>query len=137
MEYDAIRNMNDINAMFDFVNEHPEHVDALYSVGEFLRLQGNYPQADNLIQRVLYIYELALGYDLQIFLREDIPSRNIVYDQTSSSFFMSLFKLIDILGKKGCFNTALEYNKLLLKLNRDDPSACLLCIDYNAISAKQ
>jgi hypothetical protein len=60
-----------------------------------------------------------------------------VYDATSTSFFMSIFKFMDILGKKGCFRTALEYNKFLLKLNLDDPTACLLCIDYNAISSKQ
>jgi hypothetical protein len=50
---------------------------------------------------------------------------------------MSLFKFMDILGKKGCFRTALEYNKFLLKINLNDPTACLLCIDFNAISSKQ
>lgn len=50
---------------------------------------------------------------------------------------MSLFKFMDILGKKGCFRTALEYNKFLLKINLNDPTACLLCMDYNGISSKQ
>jgi hypothetical protein len=50
---------------------------------------------------------------------------------------MSLFKFIDILGKKGCYRTALEYNKFLLKININDPTACLLSMDYNAISGKQ
>lgn len=50
---------------------------------------------------------------------------------------MSIFKFIDILGKKGCFRSALEYNKFLLKINVNDPTACLLSIDYNAISGKQ
>lgn len=49
---------------------------------------------------------------------------------------MSLFKFMDILGKKGCFRSALEYNKFLLKINPDDPTASLLCIDFNSISAK-
>lgn len=44
---------------------------------------------------------------------------------------------MDILGKKGCFRTALEYNKFLLKINLNDPTACLLCMDFNAISSKQ
>ena len=44
---------------------------------------------------------------------------------------------MDILGKKGCYRTALEYNKFLLKINLNDPTACLLCIDFNAISSKQ
>lgn len=50
---------------------------------------------------------------------------------------MSIFKFIDILGKKGCYKSGLEYNKLLLKLNLDDPTACMLCLDYNACSSKQ
>jgi hypothetical protein len=44
---------------------------------------------------------------------------------------------MDILGKKGCYRTALEYNKYLLKINLNDPTACLLCMDFNAISSKQ
>lgn len=60
----------------------------------------------------------------------------IVYDTFSISLFMSLFKFMDILGKKGCYRAALEYNKLLLKINIEDPTACMLCIDFNSISAK-
>lgn len=56
IQYEAIRNSNDINALFQFSQTHPEHVDSLYFVGEFLRLQGNYRDADNLIQKVIYIY---------------------------------------------------------------------------------
>lgn len=63
-EYEAVRNSNDINALFMFMQTHPEHVDSIYAVGEFLRLQGNYRDADNLIQRVIYIYEMSGGYDL-------------------------------------------------------------------------
>ena len=71
------------------------------------------------------------------FIKEPFIKKYIVYDQYSTSFFMSLFKFIDILGKKGCFRTALEYNKFLLKININDPTACLLSIDFNAISSKQ
>jgi hypothetical protein len=47
-----------------FMQTHPEHVDSIYAVGEFLRLQGNYRDADSLIQRVIYIYEMAASFDL-------------------------------------------------------------------------
>jgi tetratricopeptide (TPR) repeat protein len=136
-EYEIIRNSNDINALFEFTQLNPEHVDSLYDVGEFLRLQGNYRDADNLIQRVIYIYEMAGGYELSEFIKESFTKKYLVYDETSKSFFMSLFKFMDILGKKGCYRTALEYNKFLLKINLNDPTACLLCIDFNAVSGKQ
>ena len=64
-----VRNSNDVNALFQFSQMNPEHVDSLYAVGEFLRLQGNYRDADNLIQRVIYIYEMAGGYDLMEFIK--------------------------------------------------------------------
>ena len=75
IEYEAIRNSNDINALFMFSQTHPEHVDSLYFVGEFLRLQGNYRDADNLIQKVLYIYEAAGGYDLMEFIKNDFVKK--------------------------------------------------------------
>jgi len=50
---------------------------------------------------------------------------------------MALLKFIDMLGKKGCFRSALEYSKFLLKLNpSEDPVGALFCIDYNALSSK-
>lgn len=136
IEYEAVRNSNDVNALFHFMQMHPEHVDSVYAVGEFLRLQGNYRDADNLIQRVIYIYELAASYDFSVFMKEDLVKKTIVYETYSISLFMSLFKFMDILGKKGCYRAALEYNKFLLKINLEDPTACILCIDFNSISAK-
>lgn len=86
---------------------------------------------------MIYIYEMAGGYELAEFLKESFLKKYIIYDATSTSFFMSLFKYMDILGKKGCYRTALEYNKFLLKINLNDPTACLLCMDFNSISSKQ
>lgn len=70
-------------------------------------------------------------------LKEPRPDNYFPYERFSSSLFMSIFKFIDILGKKGCYKAALEYTKFLLKLNKDDPTAALFCLDYNACSAKQ
>jgi hypothetical protein len=87
---------------------------------------------------VVYIYEVAGAYEMAQFInKEGKASAKLIYDAYSTSFFMSLFKFMEILGKKGCFRAALEYNKLLLKINTADPTACMLCLDYNAISSKQ
>jgi len=49
-----------------------------------------------------------------------------------------LVKYIDVLGRKGCSRTALEYCKLLLGLNpKQDTHGVLLRIDYYAIRAKE
>lgn len=76
-------------------------------------------------------------YEMGVMIKEPRPINYFPYERFSSSLFMSIFKFIDILGKKGCYKAALEYNKLLLKLNKDDPTASLFCLDYNACSAKQ
>lgn len=44
------------------MQRNPYHVDAIYNVGEFLRLKGNYKDADELIQRILFIYEQSCSY---------------------------------------------------------------------------
>lgn len=33
VEYESIRNSNDINALFNFMQTHPQHVDSIYAVG--------------------------------------------------------------------------------------------------------
>ena len=49
-----------------------------------------------------------------------------------------LVKYIDVLGRKGCCRTAVEFCKLLLGLNpKVDPHGVLLRIDYYSIRAKQ
>ena len=136
-EYESIKNSNDVQQMFDFLQRNPYHTDALYNIGEFFRLKGNYKEADSLIQRIIYIYEYSSQYNIGLFVKEERPKRQVAYGRYSSSLFMALFKFVDILGKKGCYRAALEYCKFLLKLNLTDPAACLLCLDYNALSAKQ
>lgn len=60
------------------------------------------------------------------------------YNVFTKLVFKCVFKMIAILQKKGCYKSALEYNKFLLKLNPiQDPCGALLYIDYNAISAQQ
>lgn len=103
--------------MFDFMQKNPYHTDALYNIGEYFRLKGNYKEADELIQRIIYIYEYSSQYNIGLFVRDNNPSKQIAYGRYSISLFMSLFKFIDILGKKGCYRAGLEYCKFLLKLN--------------------
>lgn len=93
--------------MFDFMQKNPYHTDALYNIGEYFRLKGNYKEADELIQRIIYIYEYSSQYSIGLFVRDNNPSKQIAYGRYSISLFMSLFKFIDILGKKGCYRAGL------------------------------
>jgi len=59
-------------------------------------------------------------------------------DNLNTVFGDCLVKYIDVLGRKGCCRTALEFCKLLLGLNpKDDTHGVLLRIDYYANRAKE
>lgn len=53
-------------------------------------------------------------------------------------FAECLIKHIDLMGRKGCNRTGLEFCKLLLSLDpQQDPYGVLLRVDYYAIRAKE
>ena len=48
---------------FDFLHENPFHIEALYDVSEYFRIKGDYKQANEMMEQLLYIYEESFGYD--------------------------------------------------------------------------
>jgi hypothetical protein len=68
--------------------------------------------------------------------RLDIISPNA--EPLNKVFGECIVKYIDILGRKGCNRTALEFCKLLLSLDPvNDPFGVLLRFDYYAIRGKE
>lgn len=54
------------------------------------------------------------------------------------SFFLALHRHIQFLGRRGCWRTAFEFNKLLLSLDpENDPLGALLSIDFYALKAQE
>jgi len=101
-----------------------------------MRTQGDYKQTNQLLENILFIYEDSLSYECNIFEADDAI---LSYDenQFSRTFFLALNRFINVLGKKGCYRSALEFNKFLVKLNPyQDPVGGLLTLDYNSISCK-
>jgi len=124
----------------DFVAQHPYHVDALYHVESFFRLQGNFKQANLLLEQILFLYESCFSLEFkQIFADTSNQfTLSFSHNEYSAALFATVFQMASLLGKKGCFRAALEYNKFLLKLSPlADPTGALLCLDYNALSSKQ
>lgn len=103
-----MKNTFDPNAIFDFLNHHPVHCEALYDVSEFFRLKGDYKNANELLERLLYIYEESIGYYFNQVIDNTIPTTELEINPYSKTLFMTLFKFTDILAKKGCYRTALE-----------------------------
>ncbi|KAL4474855.1 hypothetical protein ABPG74_001551 [Tetrahymena malaccensis] len=137
--YLSVQNQMDPQAVFDFVTQNPYHADGLYNLFEFYRLQGKFKEANAMLEQILYIYEDCFGFEFsQIF--DDKKNRfclSVENNKYGATFFAALLKFVDLLGKKGCYRAALEYNKVLLKMNPEsDPAGALLCLDYNSLSCK-
>ena len=138
--YETIRNTYDPNELIDFVHINPFYPEAVYDLGEFFRLKGNYKEANKLLERVMFLYEDSFAYDFKVFDNnlDNITILDYEYNNFTSLFFKAIFKFIAILTKKGCYQSALEFNKLLLKLNpAKDPLGALLYIDHTSISARK
>lgn len=120
--------------MIDFVQQNPYQVEALFDVAEFFRLRGDYKQTNEFFERVLFVYEDSLGFEFNVFEQDDCL---LNIDDYSTFFFKTLNRFIDVLGKKGCYKAAFEFNKFLVRLNPyEDPAGGLLTLDYHAISIK-
>lgn len=134
--FDNLRNTGDPDHLAEFVRMNPFHTDAMFSIAELLRLQGDYKQVNQLLESIIFMYEDSFGYEVNIFEHDDVM---ISYDanEYSRTLFAALNRFMDVLGKKGCYKSAFEYNKVLIKLNPyDDPAGGLLSYDYNAISSQ-
>ena len=63
-----------------------------------------------MLETLLYIFEESLGYDFgKDVFEEATITKELELNSYSHTFFMTLFKFTDILGKKGCYRSALEY----------------------------
>lgn len=136
--YETVRDTADPNAIQDFLMSNAYYPEALYDMAEFFRLKGNYKDANYLMEKLLFFYEECLTFEFKVF--EDDGREACVLDPThnvyTGLFFKAVFKFMVILVKKGCYKAALEYAKLLLKLNPlEDPMGALLMIDHFALSA--
>jgi hypothetical protein len=91
-----------------------------------------------MLEQILFLYEDSFSYEFaQIF--SDYENKFCLAYQDNPygrTFFNTLLKFVDMLGKKGCYKAALEYNKFLIKLNPlEDPIGGLLFLDYNCLSS--
>ena len=66
-----------------------------------------------MIENLLYLYEESFSYELFPLLQEEKVTVAIEYDNWSKELFRTLFSFISVLGKKGCYKAALEFNKVI------------------------
>lgn len=138
--YEGIRNTHDPQNLNQFIQANPFYPEALYDFAEYLRLGGQAKDANRLLEQLLFLYEESFSYEFQLF-ESSFKERHVLdfnFNRYTRIFFRAIFKMISILTTRGCYKSALEYNKLLLRLNpSQDPLGAMLYIDHCAISARK
>ncbi len=136
--YASIKNTHDPNLISEFLHTNPYFPLALYDLGEYLRLQGNFKDANFMMEKLLFFYEDSFDYHFNIFGNKDghfcfLDFSSSIYNEI---FYRSILKFIIIINKRACYRSALEYCKLLLKLNPiEDKLGALVLIDHCALNA--
>lgn len=132
IEFKQVQATYDIGALLKFLQKNFYHHESLLSFADFLRLQGKFSDAFAFVERCLFAFEYSLSGEFM-----PVPPANVQDELDENSHFVPqveldfsegaeplnfifgdcLVKFIDVLGRKGCCRTALEYCKMLVGLN--------------------
>eukprot|EP01102_Stenamoeba_stenopodia_P001580 TRINITY_DN1139_c0_g1_i1.p1 TRINITY_DN1139_c0_g1~~TRINITY_DN1139_c0_g1_i1.p1 ORF type:complete len:798 (-),score=257.68 TRINITY_DN1139_c0_g1_i1:64-2364(-) len=135
--YQRIQQTHDINAIAQLLMFVPYHVDSLLQLAEVLKQTGEYQEAESLIARCLHAYQSSCHHSFTSNLLNSRARMSFGDHEENRGFFFTLFRHIQMLGRKGCYRTATEYCKVLYSLDHLDPLSVAFLIDYYALSSKQ
>lgn len=130
-DFEAVVLSHNPQLLVQLVSRAPYHVDTLLQLGEVHRQMGELDRAGELVERALFVLEATWTRSFKPFkgecrLRHAVPENR--------SFFLALFRHIQLLTRRGLHRTALEAAKLYLNLDPPfDPLGALLIIDSLAL----
>ena len=106
----------------------------MLQLSDICKMGEDVQMATELIERALFAMESAFH---PLFNLAVGTSRLDYKRQENRSFFIALFRHLNFVGARACYRTALEFAKMILSLDPDDPVGILLLIDFYAIRAQQ
>ncbi|KAM7406198.1 hypothetical protein PAMP_000591 [Pampus punctatissimus] len=131
---DAVESM-DPNNIVALLQLNPYHIDSLLQLSDVCRIQEDQEMARDLIERALYSFECAFH---PLFSLTSGTCRLDYLRPENRAFYLTLYKHMMFLEKRGCPRTALEYCKLILSLDPDaDPLCMLLLIDFLSLRSRE
>ena len=105
----------------DHLRLYPYHVNTLIQMADLLTTQEDYTMAADIYKRIFYVYETItpsglslLGSNSSGILSKGQISLDYCY-RLNRGIFIALFHWIQLLCRRSCFKTALEYCKILLR----------------------
>ncbi|KAG0373867.1 Transcription factor 25 [Mortierella sp. AD032] len=125
----------DPNNLVALLRESPFHIDSLLQLSEVSKHNGDNGLAGEFIEQALFAFEKSFH---SLFNIATGGVRLSFQEVENRSFFLALHRHIQFLGRRGCWRTAFEFNKLLLSLDpKHDELGSLLSIDFFALKAQE
>ncbi|KAF8945009.1 Transcription factor 25 [Haplosporangium gracile] len=125
----------DPNNLVALLRESPFHIDSLLQLSEVSKHNGDNSLAGEFIEQALFAFEKSFH---SLFNIASGGVRLSFQEVENRSFFLALHRHIQFLGRRGCWRTAFEFNKLLLSLDpKHDELGSLLSIDFFALKAQE
>ncbi|KAH7728319.1 Hc38 [Aphelenchoides avenae] len=115
--------------------ENPYHLDSLLLCAEVMRIQEDFQNSRDTIERGLFACESAFCSGFQLLS----PECRISYNRRENrAFFLLLTRHLQHMCQRRCFFTALQFAKIIfMKDPVDDPLAIVLLVDTIALKAKE
>nr|CDJ80273.1 Basic helix-loop-helix domain containing protein [Haemonchus contortus] len=119
----------------EILTDNPYHLNSLLLLANIFRMQEDITQSCDLIERGIFYCEQAMA---STFHASSFYHRIDYLDYENRAFYLLLHRHMMNCVHKRCFETALNYAKLILTMDpQRDPLAVMLIIDTIAIKAKQ
>jgi len=119
-----------------FLHRYPYHVSSLIQCSKVARQDQNEALAADLIERALFTFGRVSLSEFRKKLEKG-QARMSFYRPENRQFYLAGFNLIQKLALKGTYRTALEWAKLLLSINHDDPYGIANVLHVLAIRARE
>lgn len=137
--YVEVRNFLDINITGEYLSNFPYQPHALYDMAEYYRSKSITKEALMLFEKLLLFYEESMPHWFELLAGEELPCKFLESESIGSRlFFQTLLKFSVLLGSKGCYASALEFSKVLLRLDpKNDPLGALAILPAFALCAEK
>lgn len=119
-----------------FLHRHPYHISSLIQVSKVARQDQNSALAADLIERALFTFGRATLSEFRKRLESGTARMDFARPE-NRQFYLAGHNLVQKLVLKGTNRTALEWAKLFLSINHDDPYAMINWIHVLAIRARE
>ncbi|KAK4115873.1 DUF654-domain-containing protein [Canariomyces notabilis] len=142
-DYDALEGsffglvqMYDPMQIVYFLHRYPYHISSLIQVSKVARQDQNSALAADLIERALFTFGRATLSEFRKKLESGTARMDFARPE-NRQFYLAGWNLIQKLIMKGTYRTALEWAKLFLSINHDDPYGMMHWIHVLAIRARE